>query len=623
MMDPARDRIDYGDRLRPPDGFTLDAAVGTTYTLDLQALMLLPLAMEVGSTLEEVPTGEQLLLLPALKSLRPKLRLFVQQGNLHVPREFNRLFTLLEPMVIPVGMDSPYSSFHPKVWLLRFTGNDEEVRYRLLVMSRNLTLDRSWDMAVVLEGEYHPRRKRSVSRSRYTALYDLIRWLKKTDTGEFEPQLALFQAELPKVVWQMPAPFEDMEMLLSLPGDHGLGELSRPKCTSSIAIVSPFLHEKALSAWSNIPADQRWLFSRADELDRITKQAVPGWQCHHLNDQLVDVQDSDGGETPRFAPPSGLHAKLFVTTEDSRHYWYLGSANATRAALGMEKGQDGNVEFVIRFRVPENAEALSPKSFAASMCGDDDTPGLFESHQFQPTSEEESDRKEQQRKLMHSLAGCPYELKASPGEGNRYECCLYIPGEVSDGYGGDYSVDYRMLGEEECSFRESVPGETIKWSNIPITRISAFLVIRVRFSDGTAQQLMVRAKLEFPEGADPREAQLTRELVSDHRQFMELVGIMLSSDHEKLRWLERSVMKPGGTQSSVIDSLFDDGTIYESLLKCAARDPLRLRQIETLVRELSEEDHDRIPKTFRRLWCSYSRFLESMDQASGGERDKE
>ena len=41
--------------------------------------------------------------------------------------------------------------FHPKCWLLRFAPeyDDEPVRYRLLVLSRNLTFDRSWDVALV------------------------------------------------------------------------------------------------------------------------------------------------------------------------------------------------------------------------------------------------------------------------------------------------------------------------------------------------------------------------------------------------------------------------------------------------------------------------------------------
>lgn len=36
--DSNRDRTDYSGILMPPDGYRLDRAVGTTYSLDLEAL---------------------------------------------------------------------------------------------------------------------------------------------------------------------------------------------------------------------------------------------------------------------------------------------------------------------------------------------------------------------------------------------------------------------------------------------------------------------------------------------------------------------------------------------------------------------------------------------------------
>ena len=39
MLNPNQDRLDYGQVLTPPVGFRLDFAVGTTYSLDLDALV--------------------------------------------------------------------------------------------------------------------------------------------------------------------------------------------------------------------------------------------------------------------------------------------------------------------------------------------------------------------------------------------------------------------------------------------------------------------------------------------------------------------------------------------------------------------------------------------------------
>ena len=50
-----KDRVSYGNLLLPPDGYTLNFAVGTTYSLDLEALtavcISLGLAEDTDSTL--------------------------------------------------------------------------------------------------------------------------------------------------------------------------------------------------------------------------------------------------------------------------------------------------------------------------------------------------------------------------------------------------------------------------------------------------------------------------------------------------------------------------------------------------------------------------------------------
>ncbi len=44
--DSNRDRTDYGGILMPPDGYRLDRAVGTTYSLDLEALTAVAICLD-------------------------------------------------------------------------------------------------------------------------------------------------------------------------------------------------------------------------------------------------------------------------------------------------------------------------------------------------------------------------------------------------------------------------------------------------------------------------------------------------------------------------------------------------------------------------------------------------
>jgi hypothetical protein len=44
-------------------------------------------------------------------------------------------------------------SFHPKIWLIKYENDKGNVVYRMLVLSRNLTFDRSWDVTVGFDGK--------------------------------------------------------------------------------------------------------------------------------------------------------------------------------------------------------------------------------------------------------------------------------------------------------------------------------------------------------------------------------------------------------------------------------------------------------------------------------------
>ena len=69
-----------------------------------------------------------------------------------MPNKANPVFALLESSIFEVVLKKE-RSFHPKVWLVKYIDSNGKALYRLIVLSRNLTFDRSWDVAVVLEGE--------------------------------------------------------------------------------------------------------------------------------------------------------------------------------------------------------------------------------------------------------------------------------------------------------------------------------------------------------------------------------------------------------------------------------------------------------------------------------------
>ena len=124
MLNPNNDRLDYGQILASPSGFELDFAIGTTYSLDLDALVGASLALGLSEETDSLLMNNPVCLLEALRSTGDKVALFCENAQIHMPSRRTALYILLEKMVFAVKMAkhgdiSTFPSFHPKLWLIR------------------------------------------------------------------------------------------------------------------------------------------------------------------------------------------------------------------------------------------------------------------------------------------------------------------------------------------------------------------------------------------------------------------------------------------------------------------------------------------------------------------------
>jgi hypothetical protein len=215
MLAPADRRL-LLDVLAPPAGYSLDHALGTTYTLDLLALLRVPLAATAlpWSGSKGGPVDNPFALLTALRRNAGRVSLFCHAGATKVPANHIPLLAFLESSVHPVTPPTRGGVFHPKCWLLRFTPeyDGEPVRYRLLVLSRNLTFDRSWDTALSLDGELLERQRRN-SPNRPLAEFFAALPAMASAAGHALPTVAnerieLLTSEVRRVEWSLPEAFD-------------------------------------------------------------------------------------------------------------------------------------------------------------------------------------------------------------------------------------------------------------------------------------------------------------------------------------------------------------------------------------------------------------------------------
>ena len=143
------------DALRPPPDHSLDRAVGTTFTLDLEPALMVPLAFS-GFRFDDDP--DPIEIMEALRRMSERLDIFCQAGGISPAAWPSDLVALLEKSIHEVRRPRPGRIFHPKVWVLRFLDSLNELCYQLVVLSRNLTASRSWDTVLWVDGKPQGRR---------------------------------------------------------------------------------------------------------------------------------------------------------------------------------------------------------------------------------------------------------------------------------------------------------------------------------------------------------------------------------------------------------------------------------------------------------------------------------
>lgn len=152
-FDQNNDRVDYGKLLSADAYYELDQAVGLTYSLDMEALMGIPLCLGMHGEMTTGQKNNPLYVLEAIRRTGKKLSIFCNVGCIKVPKAESRLYALLEDSIHEVRMPNYTNNFHPKLWVLQYHNiHDGRVLIKIVMLSRNLTFDQSMDVAADMDG---------------------------------------------------------------------------------------------------------------------------------------------------------------------------------------------------------------------------------------------------------------------------------------------------------------------------------------------------------------------------------------------------------------------------------------------------------------------------------------
>ena len=597
MLRPDCDRISYAAELTPPPGYRLERAVATTYSLDLETIVAAAIPLGLSQELDgdelRCPAG----FLHAVRKVSDKVVIFCEGGQIKYRDKANKLFPLLDAMVVQVELrerKGQFPAFHPKTWALQFVNDLGERVYRYIVLSRNLTFDRSWDVAFSLEGREEDR---NVAHSRpIVAFLDFL--LKQINPGgsaaKQQRQIVRgLSKAMSHVRFQVGGKeFDDFEIIPSGFDEWtGIGttqlfnsEKWAYECSfHDLVVVSPFVSPDVIRSLNDdvhtITGTRRVLITRQEALNKLTPEDVDNFEVYVLKQDVVFGEESlPGGEQLAGQPPD-IHAKIYLRRKWTESELYLGSANATRRGVGLGGNGIQNVEMMICLKGKNRY--LNAESFLKDLfCGKFEDSGCpFEAGQIQVDGEEVDQKDE---KTVEKAIKKFCRLKS--------EGCV-----VSDD--GAYSINLKfVMAEMEakvslsplCSrgLEQPLKSELV-FANMPPDALSEFFVARVYY--GTVEKRCV-VKIPLNDMPEQRDSAVLNSIIGNKEALYKYLAIVFSSDPVyAAREYERSVTALGGEKHSVAYML---SGVYEEMLRAAVDDPQRIRDAGRVLKYLSKDVAD-------------------------------
>ena len=330
------------DALRPPAGQTLDRAIGTTFTLDLSTALTVPLAF-AGFQLAEQP--DPIEVMESLRRMSGRIDVFCQAGVISAARWPSDLLALLEGVIHKVRRPRPGHVFHPKVWVLRFLDQLQEPSYRLIVLSRNLTADRSWDTILSLDGRPEGRPIGSNE-----PLAQFVASLSGLTVTQLPPArrnaLVELAEELRFVRWDLPRGVREAHFHpIGLPGSAPFPVEEHFRGYRKL-VVSPFVRDGAVRRIMRPRKGQKAvLVSRGGELGALQPDILSRLEVYELDPTAAFTLDEVESDS-RSSFLTHLHAKIYAVERARRAHLFVGSSNATDAGLG------ANIEFLCELTGP-------------------------------------------------------------------------------------------------------------------------------------------------------------------------------------------------------------------------------------------------------------------------------
>lgn len=624
VLNPAS-RLLLSDALRPPRGYGLDLGVGTTYSLNLDALLLIPFILSPGAADGGVDAESPPRALAALRRYADRLTVFAQAGNIHAPRTYRPFHTFLEDTVVQVAAAHDGHIFHPKIWALRFTAPGREPRHRLVCSSRNITTETMWDTILSCdEAASGSDSQRVIDAAPLVDFLSTLLVLPGADalaSGHREQVDSLIRSLSAIGGFEVPEPFEGGRLVpLGLPGADLEAQWPIPEGERSWAVISPFMDPGTLR---RLPrgGDPHILVSRPDTLDQLAGPIAELRRRPDLKVMSSWTQPADEDEAAPVESREGLHAKVLAWWEHYRGHILLGSANCTSAAFG------GNTEFAVELWAGLRKRHRWIPGILGEASGLAD---VLEDYLPETTGAEDEEAEQQalDREIELALArvalACP-RLRVSAVVDTpepAFQLALEAPATAMSALNRPgWTATVRPLSVPETGAVQAPRGAEPSWTLTEYTRVTPWLVVTVdAASEGMTSRRtrVVKAELELEPGLPTeREKLVMREVLSGPGRILAYLAMLIGGDDAVLPEAgETLISAHAGDASAAFAAPMPE--MLESLLHLAYSDRARLarvgRDIDVLLEEAPQSPE---LQELRTLWEAFAPLTESVGHEEG------
>lgn len=601
------DRTDYNIILMPPEGYKLDKAIGTTYSLDIEALTAVAICLGLSEETDSKLMQNPISMLNALQKVSDRIILFCEAGQIKAPLKPTALSILLEKMVVEVALPKDrqlgrYPAFHPKTWVLSYVNKDGDKKYRFVVMSRNLTFDRSWDVSFSMDSSRMVRQKKKTK-----PIINFLDFLSGSvsnnvkDAGKKRTLIRNMQVELADVSFSLDSKEfgENFEILPLGIGKNAyqmsedvLFSTDRNSADSTfheLVVMSPFLSESVIADFNiaerGLSDSKRTLITRRSELSKLKEMDTDNFTIYVLKDEIVDGEDAIS-DVMTDKMKQDIHAKIYIRRKYADVDLYLGSMNASYSAINK------NVEMMLWLGT-KNKYLNGEKFLKDIFCGPaDDVKNPFEKVTVMDAVQDiDGDNKNALEQKIKEL--CRTKRKATITEDNygKYKVTVEFPGVTSD---------KTIMVSPFNSKQEHTLCEKIEFTDLEILQLSEFYELTAKEGEDEIHRIIMIPTIGFPEDI---ESAVVNSIVKDRASFVEYIAFVLGDDY-LASMLEKKQIGESGIFQHSNDAM---PVLYEKMLKTSVEEPERFRDIGYVLKMVT--DKEIIPDEFRELYDTFCNTL--------------